>query len=119
MSNSKHTPGPWHIIRRPDIHPNPFVGPDRELPYCNNGVPFAKFICQVDGTPDGSADANARLIAAAPEMYSELNNLYSIICVNMQKLNDIMPEPDKTYLRETIDNVCTLLARIDGEADNE
>ena len=44
---TKHTPGPWHI---------------------KDGKVFAAAICRVDGTPDGSAEANAQLIAAAPEL---------------------------------------------------
>lgn len=58
MTNAKHTPGPW-IARKfrgyritTDAYRGSFVDP---------------YVCTVDGI-DGRNEANARLIAAAPEL---------------------------------------------------
>lgn len=58
MSETKHTPGPW------TLEPN---GPGYNLKSPN----FASHFCillGMNGKPDGEHEANARLIAAAPDL---------------------------------------------------
>ena len=55
-----------------------------------------------------NALANARLIAAAPEMYNELHNL-------LEYLYDIQSEGFMLQTQEDVNRVEALLARIDGE----
>jgi len=50
-----HTPGPWHIDRLSDYSP-----------ICIKPYP-GRIVCDIDGT-DPEAEANAALIAAAPEL---------------------------------------------------
>lgn len=63
---SKHTKGPWHV----GMKPGPIVyGPQGEQ-VANMFVPML---------PEVEHYANARLIAAAPEMYEVLEELAGII----------------------------------------
>jgi hypothetical protein len=60
--SAKHTPGPWKIDRQDDevVMVDASSGPA---------------ICDVYGDHNGERDANARLIAAAPDLYSALVEL--------------------------------------------
>jgi hypothetical protein len=74
MSDGKHTPGPWvadWTIRS---------GSDERQArgwHVHNGNETEPVICDIpdDGRHDGCRVANARLIAAAPEMLAELTDL--------------------------------------------
>jgi hypothetical protein len=59
----KHTPGPWRIEGEPG-----------NSPYISGTMPEGEpdHICQIIETPAGEDRANARLIAAAPEMERNL-----------------------------------------------
>jgi len=73
---SKHTPGPWVISEDDSFDSVPFIPIETDLP---TGPSF-KFICEVKGNGVESDElgindedrANARLIAAAPEMLDAL-----------------------------------------------
>ena len=76
---SKHTPGPWHVGMR--------SGNNGNTVYAYNGESehFDQSICTVYGiylyksakeTKDNPGAANARLIAAAPEMYEALQRCH-------------------------------------------
>ncbi|EKT4441781.1 hypothetical protein QEK83_002441 [Stenotrophomonas maltophilia] len=54
--SSKHTPGPWAYQEDSDAYTHIVRGP-------NN-----RFICQLAQTTSSEIEANARLIAAAPEL---------------------------------------------------
>lgn len=57
MSEVKHTPGPWYVAHR---------GPENRL-ICNRDITVAEVLD--DCHPDADQElANARLIAAAPEL---------------------------------------------------
>ncbi|MEO0498964.1 MAG: hypothetical protein AAF205_00205 [Pseudomonadota bacterium] len=69
MTNAKHTPGPW---RQTAKHPRQICDP--------HGRKVAKCLLETRGfhgsaLPDGEAEANARLIAAAPDLYGALGEL--------------------------------------------
>jgi hypothetical protein len=71
MSETKHTPGPWEAERLPqDAGSNvrPWVGRLSEYK-------FAALTC---GETQDEAVANARLIAAAPDMYEALKAVASL-----------------------------------------
>jgi len=71
MSAHKHTPGEWEII--PQNGGSPIIG--RRFNTGNQMNPIGiRLVCQVfaRGNSIQEDDANARLIAAAPTMYSAL-----------------------------------------------
>lgn len=61
---AKHTPGPWHFI---DTGPIRASGPTASL--LANPSPHIHGVCE------GISDADARLIAAAPELLIAVQNL--------------------------------------------
>jgi hypothetical protein len=63
-SHASHTPGPWEN--------------DRQTVYSVNGV-HEQEIAEVYGNADGNAEANARLIAAAPELLEALKRITDAI----------------------------------------
>lgn len=61
---SKHTKGPWIVYAKPDVDCDGFDGA---------GTDTAYFLAVPGGYQDGAEqDANARLIAAAPELLDAL-----------------------------------------------
>ena len=68
MSNSKHTPGPWHIIETGPIRQN---GPTAYL--------LANPSPHVHGVMEGVSDADCALIAAAPDMLEALEGIEIMI----------------------------------------
>jgi hypothetical protein len=62
---SKHTPGPWAYQEDSDAYTHIVRGH-------NN-----RFICQLAQTTSAEIEANARLIAAAPELLEALSNFPS------------------------------------------
>lgn len=58
-TSAAHTPGPWYIDRH-----SPYA------PICIKPYP-GRIICDIDGA-DAEAEANARLIVAAPEQHRTL-----------------------------------------------
>ena len=73
--NIKHTPGPWHYVKRTcgDGGSGTVTGPDnRSIMACNNSV---------DRTKEEKL-ANARLIAAAPDLLEALREAADILSAN-------------------------------------
>ena len=69
---TKHTPGPWLLVSDP--------GHFDSLTTIHGGGPADRFphwqmIVQVGGADVGALEANARLIAAAPELLAALQEL--------------------------------------------
>ena len=59
----KHTPGPWNVTRT------------------NTGVRSADaFLCRIWMLRNGQGVANARLIAAAPDLLEALKRIYDLPC---------------------------------------
>lgn len=75
MSDIKHTPGPWFAEANDSYwEVNPLNGGE-------DGTPFsvANVCCSAPGFRDGGLqEANARLIAAAPELLQSLNEILSL-----------------------------------------
>lgn len=68
---NKHTPGPWKVGFKHDVNCNGFDGSDTDTAY---------FIAKKDGYQDKSeAEANACLIAAAPELLAQLKYVREVL----------------------------------------
>lgn len=87
MSESKHTPGPWHWLIHDHSCASLGVGDDPGM-----GTPLVMSVspCRscADRARDGEwkwgrcttpSEADARLIAAAPEMYEALHDLIALV----------------------------------------
>lgn len=77
MNRTKHTPGPWHIVAHLDEHDrrgrNVLVS--EHTPGAKFRVHAANF-CPAYGIPQV---ADARLIAAAPDMLAALEHAYAML----------------------------------------
>ena len=62
---SKHTPGPWCVRDLPTAQR--YIGPSYD-----GGAPSVAFVLARVNVPDERLDADARLIAAAPELLEAL-----------------------------------------------
>jgi hypothetical protein len=71
---TQHTPGPWEIVQDAPLNPKARFNIGSRIP---SG--FATYVCTVKTEKhlirDGKEEANARLIAAAPELLSALQSL--------------------------------------------
>lgn len=80
MSESKHTPGPWKASMLgggKQSHPNDY-SIRVDCPDSSDG----KFkIATVIGKPDGAGSANARLIAAAPELLAFVQSIVNTVFI--------------------------------------
>lgn len=95
MSAPAFTPGPWQYLRSPS-------GPIRVGPSHNCTVAVAPF------PPTGDQEANARLIAAAPELFDALNALVNAVSPDD---NDKSYEP---HFRPALKAARTALAKAQG-----
>ncbi len=98
---SKHTPAPW----RADEWDCVWIGDEDHallVANCRNSV-------MADRVSQEQAPANARLIAEAPAMLSELRNIQNGI-----ETRAITSEHDETFATAA-HRIRALLARIDGE----
>lgn len=75
MNESKHTPGPWAIggLDRRGFREIDSESADRSW------YGFAEVAVMLDGAPSEEGLANARLIAAAPDMLAELQRLKTVL----------------------------------------
>lgn len=73
---SKHTPGPWRANAKPMGNPYGVItehGENENWSICNDG---GRFIAAIKMQPE--EEANARLIAAAPEMLEALESALNV-----------------------------------------
>ena len=101
-TTTKHTPGPW---TEQTVAVMQFVGDDTHKEEIiqigqeeGDAVAYVPFVA--DGHPQADADANARLIAAAPEMYD--------------LLRELTDESEAHMIGTRLARVRALLAKIDG-----
>lgn len=70
MNNPKHTPGPWSVLYSSNKYPSIHAGETK--------TPIAvlyEYVSETDRDLLDNAEANARLIAAAPELLEALENI--------------------------------------------
>lgn len=106
-----HTPGPWH--RGSDFNDNRFVifsetGRMRLEP--GQGTVLYSIANVFNAFSENEDDANARLIAAAPELYDSLKELLEICRVKCSP-HDEQILPNKTNHDAMLD-ACDVLDRI-------
>lgn len=79
---NNHTPGPWIIGTDPRYPSEPCV--DAVV----DGVVWHIALCHMGlGPDDSSADANARLIACAPELYAALKEALPALRSDVERLS--------------------------------
>lgn len=79
-TKAAHTPGPWAAVREQEHKPNrpaiPYFSINTDT--ANQvGDKYASYIGRVDGARGERQEANARLIAAAPDMLEALERIES------------------------------------------
>ncbi len=74
-----HTPGPWTATRQIEVHDDSHLDEvyySVDLDTANQpGTKHHAYIARVDGMRDERMEANARLIASAPEMLEALEDI--------------------------------------------
>lgn len=93
-----HTPGPWTITRESDTHPLAIQTAEGTVAYVRHM-----------GRPDPEWQANARLIAAAPELLAALESMVDMF----ERHIDGRPGPDDAAARW--DDARAAIAKARGE----
>jgi len=114
-SPPKHTPGPWEYdgdgfdsVAAQDCGTDGYI----VFPRDKDGDPDAP-VCEIsDRLDDDEAEANARLIAAAPELLNALQNLMNGIDTNMVRIET---DADET-LANAFHRIRTAIAKATGAA---
>jgi len=121
---SKHTPGPWAVSSRIAIVGDLYSKEGQHALYCANvtretgglsvcGIQSSDHCGDIAITRDEAA-ANARLIAAAPEMCEELVTVKQIISLINTEQRDLTLY-DAQNIRELIPRINAILAKIEGD----
>lgn len=113
---SGHTPGPWTLSSEPD---GTFLVDSETLA----AGPVAQLSPDCENISEESRIANARIIAAAPELLSQLHNAYHEL--NAIHARDGVPRThegfkssvSQEYFTGLVEGIRDLLARIDGDSD--
>lgn len=100
--SSKHTPGPWTYQEDSDAYTHIVRGP-------NN-----RFICQLNQSTSAEIEANARLIATAPEL---LDALIEAVDCGMVPISSAKDGGASTHSRQVrcADMIRAALAKAAGE----
>lgn len=107
MSETAFTPGPW-TAERDDV---PYDGGFETWVVNADGAG----ICMMD-CPKDEMEANARLIAASPEMYAKLDGLQTMLEETIAHVD--LPDVDVLIFKQTIKGIESLLTKARGEATN-
>lgn len=113
----RHTQGPWIVNLDPRYPNEPCIdavvdGMVWHIALCHNAA----------GPDDGSAEANARLIAAAPELLAALKDALPVLRAEFEKQTAASaerPSVDSVTLRAArsrYEAAMSVLAKIDGAA---
>lgn len=111
---AEHTPGPWRTkaeqYRWADNYARLVFGPD-----ANDGTPVAA-ACDLNRTDrDAEVEANARLIAVAPEMYALLDRLHADLA-RYAKMTEEAWSSGSIAFGSMADDCSRLLAKARGES---
>jgi hypothetical protein len=93
MNNTPHTPTPWYIAHHSDIN----GGQSIDIRHCCDIPPFTPEIHQIARLPE-NAMANARLIAAAPDLLSALDLILNKINAHGLKNKHMIAAIEKAEL---------------------
>lgn len=109
-TRTEHTPGPWRIGEKPTGEAHPWIVGERDMERAIFGADSIKLaVCeQWYGEPESAeAEANARLIASAPELLAALEALRG----------DLLRYPNDDAKREMIINAADdAIAKARGDA---
>ena len=89
MTEAKQTPGPWRLAPAKD-----YAGSELNIDAGPRGQ--SGFICTAGHRGDAEAEANARLIAAAPELLEAL----IAITDQLERIGDPRPGKDGAFIDE-------------------
>lgn len=100
----EHTPGPWELCDFGDY--GDFDGRSRVI--CGDDIRLA--VVQVPSDDDIEGNANARLIAAAPELLAALEEAHDVL---HRTLVAFVPSNDRAYeyIGETMSNMRSAIAK--------
>ena len=111
----QHTQGPWIVSLDPRYPNEPCI--DAVI----DGVVWHVALCHnAAGPGDGSAEANARLIAAAPELLATLKDALPVLRADFEKQTAVSagrPPGESANLRNArtcYEAALSVLAKIDG-----
>jgi len=102
--NTKHTPGPWKV----ESHPNRQFPTCLEMEIWNQNTHVATIQGHHEYKDDVNNEANARLIAAAPELLEALLRVQG-----NNKLMNALNSQD----RETLEKIQSAIAKATGGAE--
>lgn len=102
MSETKHTPGPWQYC---------FEGETAAFILEHDGSTVVKLSVTMNTTAHSALVANARLIAAAPELLEALEKLYALVEGESPSLLDEDSGGDSRLDIE----ICAAIAKAKGE----
>jgi hypothetical protein len=112
----QHTQGPWIVSLDPRYPSEPCI--DAVI----DGVVWHVALCHnAAGPEDGSAEANARLIAAAPELFATLKEALPVLRAEVEKqtiASAATPSVESVTLRAAksrYEAAVSVLAKIDGK----
>src|SRR5678816_879505 len=110
---TKHTPGPWKATRQVERFDDstldrPYYSIELDTTKQPEGRRITGYVARVDGMRGERQEANARLIAKAPEMVEALAQLLAVI------ENAASHHPDELWLGSEYDGAKRLLAEIEG-----
>ncbi len=94
MSTQKHTQGPWKAY----LYGKDSYGRTIATVGANDGNNRICELCAVD-LPVDSIEANAKLIAAAPELLKALNSVLEDLCDFQDAYPDLSNQFDGTFFR--------------------
>jgi len=77
MGEVKHTPGPWQLVAADDYEIHSDAVPEAFPHHCK-GDDLGRFVALIGNRADDFGRANARLIAAAPELLEALRELLDL-----------------------------------------
>lgn len=100
----KFTPGPWNVREQGEKY-----GTKAPLVVLNNACTCA--VAEIYSTDRlKNSESNARLIAAAPEMYEALNSALQ----SLAYAAEVLEAPKQSTMREKVETIRTLLSKING-----
>jgi hypothetical protein len=101
----KHTPGPWKVAEDKSQHPTHI----RVLDQAHNGI-CTSWLDDYDFEENQTAEANANLIAAAPEMLEALELVQSSYCLQVSSSQET---PEMKRARTLVGYVLNKVKRVD------